>query len=459
MKAMRFGIAALFVALSLVMAFPARGADPADHDAWSITDVGRIGDLVVRIRVLKHASLADEDWLAIEFDNEGKSPIELTMPHYTMNGDQFDLATGTVSASGSLGSGNSFDMFPHKGPILIRPGVHRIASQPSDYSAALLGPPPNAGLKVKATLNLTFTVPRQGPFPDHLTSFEFEWLHPDDQGFERAKARLKRLLEVTTSKVEQAYMLHMLLGIPEVSRDVTPAQLLAAIERRNGPFSGRNYIAVHLADHFGQQPVVKRYYQDHLDAGEGVVIDDLRNAEKLWHTDFVGPLLAIFEKDPERNHQILTILSLHWGKDPDPAITRRLSTAILRKSSLLEKKPADLPIESRGIWAMDLKTLGETRDRELLPMLTPLLDDKTPLYANPDATHSADGRIFPSRVCDTALEAILTILDGTPDLAYGEAGGVILFEIPVAQRDDAMLKIRDKVIVKVKERLRQNNPR
>jgi hypothetical protein len=46
------------------------------------------------------------------------------------------------------------------------------------------------------------------------------------------------------------------------------------------------------------------------------------------------------------------------------------------------------------------------------------LDDKTPLYKDAGFAVSAYGRSLPSRACDAALEAMLTILDGSPDKAY-----------------------------------------
>ena len=61
-----------------------------------------------------------------------------------------------------------------------------------------------------------------------------------------------------------------------------------------------------------------------------------------------------------------------------------------------------------------------------------------------------DMRVPPLRVCDVALDAILTIMDGTPDAVYRRAG-------PVQERRDnldaAYAALRDRMIAELKKRL------
>ncbi len=468
----------LAAALSLVWGVPVRADDKPQggKDRWSVVEVGRNGKVAVRLRVLKQATLADEKWLVIELDNQGDSPVQPCNPWYRITADRFDLRSGkpTGPAYAYLCMGQDREMLPRqRWPVLLPPGIHQVADPPSDDSASILGLPPKEGLTIKAKLDLRFDIQER---PDTTTSpgrvrhfskenvaFQFDWLYPDEEALGRARHRLKDLLAEPGNDFAETRYLGMLLRVDEVRSAVGVADLLAALQRRTGPFSGRQWLAEHLDKRFPNDRSVTRYYQDCLEAGDIRVMDDLFYAQGIWQDDFVEPLVKMFQRDPWHYHYwILSILNRHWKGEPDPKITGRLSAAWVHVCPWFAIK---LPAQAayHETWVTVIGGLGETRDRAWLPKLATLLDDKTVVYGEPLWARDAnplEAASRPSRACDVALEAMLTILDGSPQKVYREAAaegkqspvtfsGVNSKE---ARRKlaEAMQKVRDKIIARLK---------
>ena len=85
--------------LFLVSILTLSGATIADEmDAWQVIEAGRSGELTVRFRVKRAASLADKDWIAIEFDNQGDEDIELESASYRFTSTRRDRIGPRVSS-------------------------------------------------------------------------------------------------------------------------------------------------------------------------------------------------------------------------------------------------------------------------------------------------------------------------------------------------------------------------
>jgi hypothetical protein len=102
------------------------------------------------------------------------------------------------------------------------------------------------------------------------------------------------------------------------------------------------------------------------------------------------------------------------------------------------------------------EALPKTRDARVATILKAGLDDRRVVVEEV----GLGGRLVigptmppPQRVCDFALEGLLTLWDATPDDAYGEVLRARGIEDPVEPKE--AMKIRDAMIVDVKRRLEE----
>jgi hypothetical protein len=446
----------------LVAALVAGGplADKAPAAVWRETVLLQEKDLTVRLKVLARASLADPEWLALEFENKGPRPLTVTNAHYRMTAEYRHRGTDQVAGSGSLASGNPYDLFPHAwattpvSPIVLPPGkTYRAVEQPSDYSAALLGLPPPGGLSVRGRVFISVDL-RDGrhlrPAEAAGLPFAFDWTYPTDGGFKALRARLVRLLRSPQNRAYHAYLLGAYLRIPQVARAATADELVTALARRRGPFEGRAEVAAYVAKHFRNAPAVAAYYRQRLKDGDVVVLADLRHAA-LWDRAHVEPLVRLYESDPMKYHETLGVLHQYRGDwIKDGAIVRRLSAVVRRAYPALGQDVRRLEKDGLESWADAIMRLSMTGDRSALVLLRPALDDKRAFRSTKHLSMLGGAHVPPLRVCDVALEATLTLLDGSPDEAYRRAGPG-----PVGGGDleAAYAALRDGMIAALKKRL------
>jgi hypothetical protein len=446
----------------LVAALLAGGAPAGKAPAtvWRDTVLLKEKDLTVRLKVLARASLADIEWMALEFENKGQRPLTVTNASYWMRAEYRHLGTGQGAGSGSLASGNTFDLFPHAwattpvSPIVLPPGkTYRAAEQPSDYSAALLGLPPPGGLSVRGRVYLAVDL-RDGrhlrPTEAAGVPFAFDWTHPTDGGFKALRARLARLLRSPQNRAYHAYILGAYLRIPQVARAATADELVTALARRRGPFEGRAEVAAYVAKHFSNDPAVAAYYRQRLKDGDLVVLADLRLAA-LWDRNHVKPLVGLYESDPMKHHEALAVL--HRYRDDwveDGATVRLLSTVVRRAYPALGRDVRRLEKEGLEHWADAVMRLSMTGDRSALVLLLPALADKRAFRSTKRLSLPVGAGVPPVRVCDVALEATLTLLDGSPDEAYRRAGPA---PVGAGDLDAAYAALRDGMIAALKKRL------
>lgn len=432
----------------------------ADNIAdWTAIEVGRTGDLIVRLRVRQETSLADEDWIAVEFDNVGKSDVKIDMAQYRMESERFNLETGIFVSSGSLVSGNTFDLFPHARDTIpvaervVPPGVYRMIDHPSLYSSALLGLPPGDGCLVKAQIFVDLRIDNERVKLE-AKKFEFQWLYPDAKGFEAMRLRLLHLLANPRNAVQHAYILHTLLAVPELAEAASAQQLLAAIEPRVEAFSGRQYVLEHLNNHYaGESAVIDHFFSRIVDS-DTLITEDLRSVPKVWDSRFLPALLNRFDVRRDSVPDIFVILRQQGTPQRgDKQIASRLSNALLRFGWI---EPGETYVPS--VLAYQISLMGHTCDRAMIPRLMPYLDDKTQTIDANQLGLSLDIRLPPLRVCDNALEAILEILDGSPGKGYKDAGFKFSSVRGARPQDvDEITEMRDNMITTVKQRLAELN--
>jgi hypothetical protein len=324
-------------------------------DAWQSVTVLRDGALTVRLKCRRAASLADTEWLALEFENAGPGPLTITGLHYRLEHQALEPKTGQRLHSGGLASGGDADLFPEAFRVtpvadrVLEPGkVRRAVAQPSDYSAALLGLPTRDGWRIQAACHFFIT------FPGRLTvstpaagvPFTFLWRPPDEAGFTALRARLKALLAAPEPTMEQYYLLGALWKVSEVSAGVTRDDLLAALAKREKVPWARGYIADALAERFPRDAAVRDYYRERLRARDPDAVRELTR-KGLWHPEFIGPLVGLYEGSPPV-FQALSVLHTHrddWKADPQ--VTARLAAAVRRREPAVTR-PVGEPWTTSG---------------------------------------------------------------------------------------------------------------
>jgi hypothetical protein len=450
-------------AFSLLVTALVAGSAPPDKapaNVWRETVLLKEKDLTVRLKVLARASLADTQWMALEFENKGPLPLTVRNAQYWTRAEYSDLGTGQDAGSGSLASGNTYDLFPHAwattpvSPIVLPPGkTYRTVEQPSDYGSALLGLPPPGGLSVRGRAYIAVDLSdgrHLRPTEAAGVPFAFDWIYPSDAGFQALRARLARLLRSPQNRAYHAYILGTYLRIPQVARAATADELVTALARRRGPFEGRAEVAAHVAKHFANDPAVAAYYRQRLKDGDLVALTELWHAT-LWARSHVKPLVGLYESDPTKFHEALTVLHKYrddWINDSD--IVRRLSAVVRRAYPALGRDVRRLEKEGLEQWADAILRLSMTGDRSAMVLLRPALDDKRAFRSTKHLSLPDRVRVPPLRVCDVALEATLTLVDGSPDEAYRRAG---LAPVGGGNREAAYAELRDGMIAALKRRL------
>jgi hypothetical protein len=450
-------------AFALLVTALVAGAAPAERAPvkdWRETAIVKDRDLVVRIKVLTRASLADTDWTALEFKNQGKRLLTVRDSYYWTRAEYFRLGTNDGVASGSLASGNTYDLFPDAwattpvSRIILLPGkTSCVVQQPSDYSAALLGLAPPSGWSIRARVFLVVNLEdgRQlRPTEEAGVPFAFDWLSPDEAGFEAVRARLKRLLLAPLNRPQHAYILGLYLRIPEVARVATAEELVAAIGRRRHPFEGRADIVKYVAKRFANDPAVTGYYRQCVKEGDPVILDDLHHPT-LWDRSYVEPLVRHYELNPAKFDHALSLL--HKYRDDwiqDGKTVRGLADVVRRRFPAVQREVRRLEKEELEDWTRAMENLSMTGDQSAIALLSPALEDKRTFRATKFLSMPLDYRMPPLRVCDVALDAILTLLYGSPDAAYRRAR-----RLPDRRGnlDAAYADLRDGMITELKGRL------
>lgn len=256
------------------------------------------------------------------------------------------------------------------------------------------------------------------------------------------------MLAQPTKSVQRNYFASALLAIPEVVSALSVDDWLAAIERQEGPWNLRDTLVCYVDACFPTDPNVLAYYRQRLVPTDERVLDELGRAPRIWDESFVEPIVKMFEAVPRRHGRALFVLHDHGRPQRDPAIARRLSAALLTTDPLARSEPD----QTRSFGA---RALGLTGDVAMIALLRPFLDKDArviPKHILGRAIPSNGSILEPMRACDWALDAILTLLDGDPTIAYPERArwqrGVAL-----DRHGEALLEIRDEMIGELRRRL------
>jgi hypothetical protein len=324
---------------------------------------------------------------------------------------------------------------------------------PSFCSSAMLGLPPCDGCLVKAEVFVDLRINNE-LVKLEAKKFEFQWLHPDAMGIDAMRSQLLYLLANPRNAVQHTYILQALLAVPELAQAASAQQLLAAIGPREDSFSGREHVLEHLNNHYAGAPIVVDYFYSRIVDTDKRITEDLQRVPKIWDSRFLPALLNRFDVHGHRWNDIFVILRQHGTPQrSDPQIASRLSNSLLR-FGWIDPRQQYAP----SALASNLTLMGHTCDRNMIPQLTPYLNDTTQTIDLTQAGLRIDIRLPPLRVCDHALEAILEILDGGSGKAYKAAGFKSTTTRRAGPDDGAEInRIRDRMITALKQRLVELN--
>ncbi|MBP7746250.1 MAG: hypothetical protein KA383_08955 [Phycisphaerae bacterium] len=442
---------------------------PSSPPPWKSIDLGSVGDVVLRLSVLPAASLVDEEWLGIEFENTSSVPARVENAYYHIERTSRDPQSRRIVSSGSLASGNTCDLFPEAwqttpvAAVVIPAGSHRVIRQPSEYSSALLGLAPPGGLIVEARFHITLelTGDQRYTTPETGVAFTFEWQPVAASQFDLLRARLRRLLQEPRRDASQVYILQALLKVPDVSAALTARELLDSLAERDGGLNGRHALVAEIAQRYPRDPAVLAYYAAGVRAGDRRAAEDLAREPRIWDPTFLEPLLSWFEHASAPGLQTaLAVLSAHRADWPaDAHIPARLSRRLIAQSRVLSKAATELDGDDLTIcWVADARDLAITHDPQVIPLLRPFLDRRERIV---DLTRWGPPVTYPGpalRVCDVALEAILTLRGDDLAAAYARAGRNTSIATQPATRptdtfERTMDQIRDGMIVDLRSTL------
>ena len=396
---------------------------------------------------MPEASLADEDFMFLEFNNQTRKTLDIQQAWLGLPGTRVNLGTKASVFMGDMTGGAIY-----RGNL--PPGKTR-ANQTGVFEGELanLGLPPREGFQVdlvaKANLRLSdgtsFSVPGEG------VEFGFQWRYPSREEMASMSRRFKELLAHPDYQFGHGYRVQSLAAVQEVADSVTLEELLAARKSRQGSVDGRYSVVQVLARRFRDDPTVVRLYNTELEEGNSDSVGDLHTVQQLWNAAWVVPLVSLFEKTG--NSSLLTILGYHrsdWATNREHV--GHLAAGLLRHRPLLNANVTSLAAGDLYSWCQAASEAGDIGAHSLVPVLRPGLDDKR-LAIHP---HERRLPFTPARrrVCDVALREILTIVDGSAEPAMIRARTELQ-----AQSEPTPEAIADLAISALKQRLEPGAPK
>ena len=400
------------VALIVTISFIAPSASGDEPDP-RMQAIGLVDNekIVVRLIVAREASLLDDEWLVLEFENPGNEEIRIQID-YRMEWSIQDPNTGKLVASNNLCSGQ----IGSTGKYELSPGTLRRLARPPSCQASCLClareyvVDRTARVEVKLHMTVVEFAHRTVLAQVDDKSFEFLARSPQAADIAGLQDKLRALLKEPVNSMDHVYRLGSLLDVPAVADGMTTKELWEAADRRSEPFEGQRLILKYFHKHRKNDPELINLAANVISAHDQERLDWL--GSDVWDDAWV-PLLVDWWLDIPSLRRPLELLHWHsaaW-KD-DIGVRTRLSSKVRdlypetfatsgrRQSSHNAADPNQV--------VPGLKVAAMTHDPSLVAPLSPWLDDRRVLV-----TEAAFGRLSnfgpysELRVCDVAAKTIL----------------------------------------------------
>jgi len=432
---MRSVLALIF---TLAFVLPCR-SQSLSTNRWNTLLLWSNQTLSASLMYMPEASLADEDYMFVEFDNHTEKTLDVAQAWLGLPGTRTDQQTQkSVFMSDMTGGVIYIGKLP---PGKTKAVQHDVF----ECGMANLGLPPKQGFHVELVAKADVRLADGTVFStkDDSAKFSFDWRYPNPTEMESMKSQFKKLLAHPDNQFASGYLLDALVQVQEVGDSATLDELLSALKSRSW-VDGKDAIMKIIGRRFPNDPGVIAYLVDQLSRDDGDAFFSF--PREVWQNPvFVEPLVKRYEKNGSDS---MELLQLRTAWITNSQIVARLSTALLEQHPVLNRNVAGLSGTNLCEWGSAVSEAGIIGDTNFLNWLTPALDDKRIV---PDCTSKYDSQPrlpWTPRVCDCALGAMLMILDGDSWSAFKKAG------IQGWRTKEEDYAAHDKVIANLKERLK-----
>ena len=385
-------------------------AEEIDVKDWSSVEILRNETLTARLRYRPVASVADKHWIVFEIENVSDQPLEPSVLWVEAAISTKNLVTDKPLYTGNLGG-----HLP--APPQIAPGeTFQTDGGSLKYAAVNLGASQD-GMTVTGKLKYDIQLSEKR-FTDYEpgAEFKFQWRAPNETEIALMTKELKELLGDFDNLEKDHWRVLALMKSKAVVDKLSLTQDYLPVLKETDDTNLRFLLLEPMFAKHADAPEVSNYYREAFKTDpESVYWDGA--ATNVWHPEFLEPLVQGCEQDKWKYFEVLRRHKKEWHDRPE--IVARVSKALLKHHPILSQNTEDIPDDDLSKWANAIEQAADVGDKKLVELFKPALSDRR----DADIDLGAGG-IRKNRVCDSAMLAILTILDGDSFVAFKKAGYV-----------------------------------
>lgn len=367
-------------------------------------------------------------------ENHTSGALHFGQTWLDLNATRKEIPSGKASNAGGLTGGALPSV------KTLTPGVHRFYGDRFESASGNLGMPPTNGLRVevRGSADTQLRDGRRFATPADKAFFAFEWRSPSAEEMGGMSRELKQFLATHSDLEKNSERMSALFMVPQVRDSATLGDLLPAV-KASSDAGVRGLLVPHLFAKYSNAPPVLAYYRQAWRKNPDRVWWDAA-APNVWNEEFLEPLVRGCERGKWNYFGVLARHPAEWWNRP--SCVARVSTALLKHHPILKRDVREIPDKELEQWAKAVQQAGEVGNPALVELLRPALDDRRDAWINYGA-----GGWDKRRVCDWALIAILTILDGDSWAAFKKAG-------IISYRMEEQPKVYDRMIGILKTRIK-----
>lgn len=420
----------LLMALSVatLIVWRSWGKGPAVAAGQSVHTIIDSPELGVWLIVSRDASLANEDWLALEFENRTGQTLFVDL-EFKLEGETFDARTGKPMKSGSLASGQTMDLTGGPRPAILPVGepvrLGRRLSQDAGNACMTLADHPHAEVDpvrfVGSARVAVRGVSKAGPsWEGTCDPFEFTWRNPNAREAVGLQARLRAMLKEPSADFSRGRALGALLEVQAVAGAIEIQELCEAIALRSQGQPDLPIILQYVYQRRQPDPQLLESTRAVIQAGDRRLLEPLCNA--LWDDAWAPRLVELFLENPN-DTWALRVLDGHadaWKNDGRTPC--RLSDAVRRQfPEVFAVRPGEPFPGSPRLIEIGLTTAAMTHDRRLVAEIKPWLDDVRTNFGEREFSYLATNHYLVNlRVCDAAARALTRLMSLDSDFRTDE---------------------------------------
>jgi hypothetical protein len=387
------GLGQLLLVLIVAIAPTARGQP--DADGFEHTLLIHHPDIDVFLLARQYATPADEHVLGFLIENKTGHPLQLP-----------DTDDYRIEASGRI------ELFHRQGygyRQLLPAGETRWMDFGGELVSSFGIPPRDSGgfpISATAQVRIQHAGGELATPPDGVTVV-VEWIPPDDLDIAKMKRRLRDGL-VDPSKSMAG--MSVLLDDPRVGSAIKVDDLITGLRARAKSQVGSEEILRYIDEHWKHEERLVRYALDVIARRDYLAVSVLARSTSLHDVRLIEPLRswATGNNDFHGAEFALELLSKQLDLAPNrAALTAELGRVWYERSPVTQS--GNLRPRDSGVWwAEEMGMLALTRDRTLIPKISPYLDRQD--VVDDAAKWQVANSGISTRACDVAYNVILDLL-------------------------------------------------